>query len=169
MNFWLVTLTPQTHVSEQISILIIIFVRLTFDSFFSLNWPWWVPLDLDRLPDRVWAEIRVFSHLHVAALLAHDHLVLDGYMAVISSSSFEIREVNGAQASIQGVLLRHFWFTLFHLEWLLQHPNCHLVWLDLASFACWVSFFLWHRDFLVHYDLGHFHTEKFLLIPLYRT
>ena len=75
-----------------------------------------MPLDLDRLPDRVWAEIRVFSHLHVAALLAHDHLVLDGYMALISSTSFEVREVNGAQASIQGVLMRHFFLAPLHLK-----------------------------------------------------
>jgi hypothetical protein len=75
-----------------------------------------VPLDLDRLSNRVRAEIRVLGHLHVAALLAHDYLVLDGYMTVISSASFEIREVNGAQASIQGVLLRHFGFDSLDLE-----------------------------------------------------
>jgi hypothetical protein len=65
-----------------------------------------VSLDLYRLPHGVRAEIRVLSHLHVVPLLTHDHLVLDGYLALTGSVLLEVREVDGALARIKGVLKR---------------------------------------------------------------
>ena len=73
-------------------------------------------LDLDRFPDSVWAKIRVLRHLHIEALLAHDHLVLHGHVALSGSVLLKVREVDGALARIQGVLKRFFGFDLFYLE-----------------------------------------------------
>ncbi len=78
----------------------------------------------------------------------------------------DFREANGALAHIQGLPERLFVFASFYLEWLLKHPNCHMMWVRISIFASWVSILRWQVDFLVHDDLGDIDIKIVLLIPL---